>query len=262
MGIHSAAHFRQGTDYKNWRDHGTNDYLLILTLGGCGKVISGSAEVMATEGTVTLYHPHVHHHYDTDPQTGHWDFLFSHFLPQPQWRVWMNWPEKTHGFRSLVLKDKTVFKKATAAMNDTIFHHRQHLPGSTELALNALERAILWINSANHDRPLDERIRKAVDILSENLDKPFSLVHLAKDCGLSVSRLSHLFQEQIGEPPRQYLERLRLQLAVQLLQSSNLSIGEIAEETGYENAFYFSLRFKKAFGKSPSLCRKFPTPIP
>lgn len=255
MSVISAARFRRDAKYTNWRDHGTNDFLLILTIGGCGRVASGNAEIVAKAGTVTLYHPHVHHHYDTDLEVGHWDFWFSHFLPQPHWNVWMNWPEKTKGLRTLVLHDQSVLRHAAAAMSDTVRHSRQHLPGSLELANNALERAILWINSANQDRALDERIRKATDILAADLAKPFSLSQLAHACGLSVSRLSHLFEAQIGMSPRKYIELLRLQLAKQLLHSGNLSIGEIAEETGYANAFYFSLRFKKAFGMSPSKYR-------
>jgi len=64
--------------------------------------------------------------------------------------------------------------------------------------------------------------------------------------------MAHLFREQIGVPPRQYLEELRLQRAAQLLRSTGLPVGEIAAETGYANAFYFSSRFRKMFGKSPS----------
>jgi AraC family transcriptional regulator of arabinose operon len=88
------------------------------------------------------------------------------------------------------------------------------------------------------------------------MHEPLSLDRVAQACGLSVSRLAHLFREQIGLPPQQYLEELRLQRAAQLLRSTGLRIGEVAAETGYAGAFYFSSRFRKKFGQSPCQYRR------
>lgn len=247
-----AGEFQRGRNYTNWRSQGTNDWLLIFTVKGGGRVVSGNSEIMARRGTVTLYQPHTPQYYFTDPDVGHWHLLWSHFHPRPHWRAWLNWPERTKGLRTLVLRNNAHIRNISAALTDTVHLSRPRLHGSIELASNALERAILWINSANLHRELDERVRKAADLLAGTLHEPFSLTKLAKECGLSVSRLAHLFREQMGASPQKYQEQLRLLWAGQLLRSSGLSVTEIAADLGYASPFYFSKRFKTIFGKSPS----------
>ncbi|MEO8205195.1 MAG: helix-turn-helix domain-containing protein [Chthoniobacterales bacterium] len=235
-----------------WRPQGTRDWLLILTLSGQGIVGNGKQEIISTPGTVTLYQPGTPQRYFVDPALEDWHTLWSHFYPKSHWALWLQWPEVAKGLRMIHLRDTRVLNNVSAAMRNAVRFGRQRLPGSSDFAANALELAILWINSVNQHRDLDERIRKATDLMAERLQTSVSLQSLAHDCGLSVSRLAHLFTEQMGVTPAKYLEAIRLQRAVQLLRSTSLSITEIAAETGYVNAFYFSNRFKKEFGKSPS----------
>lgn len=252
----NVAHFQRGVDYTNWRSQGTNDWLLILTLDGCGHVASGDCDVRSCRGTVTLYQPRTPQHYYTDAGIGRWNFHWAHFHPLARWQPWLDWPEQTRGLRSLVLKDESLIRSIASAMSDAARYRFQNRSESVDLAYNALERAILWINSANLYHGLDERIRRAADLLAGKLDEPFSLGKLAHECSLSVSRLSHLFSEQMGTSPQQYHEKIRLQWAAELLRSSGLPVNEIAAEIGYVNAFYFSARFKNAYGKSPLSYRR------
>lgn len=252
----NADEFRMGPRYDNWRPGGTPDWLLIVTIGGGGQVGDGRSSLLSETGTVTLYQPGTSQRYYTDPGTKNWRLLWSHFHPRPHWSVWLGWPEHTRGLRTIQLNDPVVFQNVKQAMADVVRFCRHQLPGSTDLALNALERALLWIHSVNDRETLDERIRHALDLLAEKLQEPLPLDKLARDCGLSVSRLAHLFREQVGMPPQQYLEELRLQRAAQLLRTTGLRIGEIAAGAGYADAFYFSSRFRKKFGRSPSEYRR------
>ncbi len=59
---------------------------------------------------------------------------------------------------------------------------------------------------------LDERVQRAMDYFAVRPTEPFSLAPLARHCGLSASRFSHLFREQTGETPQVYAEELRLRL--------------------------------------------------
>lgn len=251
-----ADEFRMGPRYDNWRPAGTPDWLLILTVGGAGRLYGGKSDLLSRPGTVTLYQPGTAQRYYTDPDVRHWNLIWSHFHPRPHWGIWLNWPEHTKGLRVIRLEDSAVLRQVRQAMLDVIRFSRQQLPGGMDLAVNALERALLWIHSVNDRQALDERIRRAVDLLAERMHEPLSLDRVAQACGLSVSRLAHLFREQIGLPPQQYLEELRLQRAAQLLRSTGLCIGEVAAETGYAGAFYFSSRFRKKFGQSPCQYRR------
>ena len=218
-------------------------------------MVCRNSEVLARRGCVTLYQPRAPQHYFTDPDVGEWHLHWCHFHPRPHWREWLNWEEPTKGFRTLLLHDDELIRNIGTALGDAMHLSRQRIQGCTDLALNALERAILLIHSANLHPELDARIRKALQLLAEKMRDPFSLPELAKGCGLSVSRLAHLFREQLGESPQKYQEQLRLLSAAHLLRSTGLTITEVACELGYSSPFYFTRRFIKYFQESPSSYR-------
>lgn len=252
----TADMFRVDATYDNWRPQGRPDWLLILTIGGAGWVGTGESGLDSPPGVVTLFTPHTPQRYCTDPEIGQWHLLWSHFHPHPHWDVWMQWPESIPGLRSIVLTDPVVLRQVRAALTDAIHFSHLRLPACVDMSINALERALLWIHSVNNKTVLDERVRQAANLLTKNMNHPLSLDALAKTCGLSASRLAHLFRAQMGLPPQQYLEELRLQRGAQLLRSTTLQIQEIAEKTGFASAFYFTTRFRKKFGQSPSAYRR------
>jgi AraC-like DNA-binding protein len=79
---------------------------------------------------------------------------------------------------------------------------------------------------------------------------------LARAVNLSVSRFAHLFREQLGVSPQQFVERRRLDAACRLLELTRRSIASIAAEVGYPDPLYFSTRFRRHTGTSPSDYRR------
>lgn len=78
---------------------------------------------------------------------------------------------------------------------------------------------------------------------------------LARRSGMSVSRFAHLFKDETGTTPQQYIESRRMELAGNLLCYSNLTVAEVARACGFEDPFYFSSRFKRHFALSPRAYR-------
>jgi AraC family transcriptional regulator of arabinose operon len=247
-----TGYFHESANYSVWRTHGTEDYLLILTLSGAGRFGHPDGEILTAPGDITLVRSGTPHDYATARGASGWEILWTHFLPRPHWRDWLNWPEPAPGVLHLSLGD-TRSSAETALWN----MHRQATgaqPRRTEFAMNALEEALLWCDVANPLRTVarrDPRVQAAMQYLLENLRHPVSLAELAQVAGLSVSRLSHLFREQIGQTPQQFVEQERLTRARQLLSLTGRTVAAIAEEVGFENPFYFTLRFKKQTGYSP-----------
>jgi AraC family transcriptional regulator of arabinose operon len=121
--------------------------------------------------------------------------------------------------------------------------------------MNALEEILIRIHRLTSAHPVvgrDPRVQRAVNHLAAHIAKPFHLSDLAAHCGLSSSRLSHLFQAELGTTPQRFSEKLRLEFAAQLLAQTNLSVAEVAAEVGYEDPLYFSRRYRRAFGHAPS----------
>ncbi|WP_299179526.1 helix-turn-helix domain-containing protein [uncultured Neptuniibacter sp.] len=103
---------------------------------------------------------------------------------------------------------------------------------------------------------LDRRIEATRTYLDQHYCKPVSLAQLSIIANLSSRQLSELFKRQLGMTPQQYLTEKRMQKAWQLLESSALSVQQIADQVGYQNLASFSDRFRKHFGHSPSYFRK------
>jgi len=128
-----------------------------------------------------------------------------------------------------------------------------------DFAMNALEKALLWFDAIN---PRMEKARlapgiiRASEYLRENPDKSFSINDIAEVVGLSSSRFSHLFREQTGMTPGQFLERERIMRANQLLTVTSRTIAEISAMVGFASPFYFTSRFRKITGVNPREFRR------
>ncbi len=103
-------------------------------------------------------------------------------------------------------------------------------------------------------RQKDFRIQKVVEVL--NQDPSRTLPELAHSCQISVSRLSHLFKDEIGINVKNYRLDCRLQVAAAMLVSTGMQIKKIAYTTGYRHTSSFVRAFKNHFGLSPTCHRK------
>ncbi|MPN50250.1 HTH-type transcriptional regulator CdhR [bioreactor metagenome] len=83
-----------------------------------------------------------------------------------------------------------------------------------------------------------------------------TLAELARSAHVSPNHLLRLFKTATGSTPGDYLLRVRLGHAAKLLRQSALSIGEIAEASGFPDSNYFSRKFRAHYGQSPRVYRK------
>jgi AraC family transcriptional regulator, arabinose operon regulatory protein len=239
--------------YGTWRERGTNDWLLMLTLSGEGRV--GDRTVGA--GQVVLIKPHTCHDYGTASNAPHWELLWAHFLPRPHWHAYLAWPEAASGVGEMTLGER--FETVATLLQQTIQHTRGSQTRRMDFAMNALETTLLWCDTQN---PLsaqgrrDPRVIEAMEYLLAHLSEPVEIPALARLTGLSSSRLNQLFKEQTGTTPQQFLEKERLLRAQQLLTRTSRKITQIAEEVGYSSPFYFTTRFTKQMGLSPRAYRE------
>ncbi len=249
--------FRSGPRYTNWRPEGSGDWLLIYTEAGSGRIVAGGRERLTRPGDLLLYEPRAVQDYGTAPGMGRWHLLWAHFVARPSWQGWLQWPTLAPQVRLLPLPAE-MRAPSRDALRRMIRACRRPGPVGTELAMTALKEALLWGQMAcAGDFPTvsDSRIAKGVALLTDRFKEPFLLPDLARRCGLSVSRFSHLFRQAVGQTPGQLVEQLRLSHAAHLLRLTSLNVGEIAAECGYDDPFYFTHRFRRHYGKSPRTFR-------
>jgi len=100
----------------------------------------------------------------------------------------------------------------------------------------------------------DFRIQRAVQVLQN--DPSRTVPELADNFQISASRLSHLFKDDIGVNLKHYRLDCRLQMAAEMLLSTDRPVKEIAYSAGYRHCSSFVRAFKTHFGLSPACYRK------
>lgn len=103
---------------------------------------------------------------------------------------------------------------------------------------------------------LRRRINEVCRYMYENCEKIETISSLAQICHLSESRFSHLFSEITGTSPKNYLVRVRIEKAKEMLMNTDLSVGRISEAVGLHDQNYFSRVFKRFTNMSPTEYRE------
>ena len=101
----------------------------------------------------------------------------------------------------------------------------------------------------------DARLSRVTDYIRSTLHEAPDYQQLSRLANLSYCQLFRLFKRHLALSPQQYIEHQRVEYAKKLLGLSQLSIKEIALRIGFVNPLYFSRRFQKATGLSPSQYR-------
>lgn len=102
---------------------------------------------------------------------------------------------------------------------------------------------------------MDKRVEKIIQMMREDVRGELSLGEFAQSVNLSIWRLCHIFKSDVGMPPIRYLRQLRMERAKDLLESSFLSVKEIAFQVGLNDESHFVRDFKSTYGYSPALYR-------
>lgn len=93
------------------------------------------------------------------------------------------------------------------------------------------------------------------DYLAEHYTDSFSLTKTASYSCMSPYHFSRVFTKTFGESPYEYIARLRIEKAKNMLITENFSVSEICEEIGYSSVGSFSFLFREKTGMSPTQYR-------
>lgn len=140
----------------------------------------------------------------------------------------------------------------TASLGTTCVGMSQ-LSGAIKMNLQALSQKLvggegkLYIYD-NNIRPEIFEIKKyIIDNISSNLNISVA----AKYTNMSESYFSHIFKKEVGMSFVDYVNKMRISKATELLENTSFQVNKISSLVGIDNANYFSVLFKKITGKSP-----------
>ena len=155
-------------------------------------------------------------------------------------------------------------KALSEKLKDCLLHLTFHEPDTSHFGLiGQLYTCIDYlIRSSKNKRTVfgeritDSYIKEAVQFISHNFHNDISVEDIANFCNISRGYLSKILKKHTGQSPQQLLMNYRMSKAAQLLQLTDLSVGDIGKAVGYENQLHFSRAFKSIYNISPLNWRK------
>ncbi len=101
-----------------------------------------------------------------------------------------------------------------------------------------------------------EIVKNVIAYIDEHISEKITLKELSSCVSMSEKYFCSFFSRQTGCTPFEYVNRLRIERACELLKTHNKSVTDAAFETGFESLSYFIRRFKRQMGLSPSQYKK------
>ena len=114
----------------------------------------------------------------------------------------------------------------------------------------------VFVSLKESDIAFDKTLQTAVEYITDNFDKDFSVSELSKKCCVSESTLYHLFQRELGQTPISFLNSIRINVAIENLENSSYSISTIARLAGFNSENHFRKVFAEFTGTTPLKYRR------
>ncbi len=97
----------------------------------------------------------------------------------------------------------------------------------------------------------DNRFKPVLAWIRTHISKPIKVEHLAEVAAMSPRNFSRQFQKSVGRTPAKAVEQIRVEVAKNLLESTDLSIEKIAQQCGFSDSEIMRRAFVRMFGRAP-----------
>lgn len=250
----AMGHYPQASEHKMQRDNHDN-YLLIYCVDGQGSIDLGDYQYPVSSGDLIVIQKDIAHRYasnNNNPWTIYWLHFDGHLADDfCQHLAMARSPIIQLGVQPRLIRHfENLFQLRTSSLSLDAFIH-----GCQELRM-----LLCFIAMKRREQPLNSEKNIDLDSLRtfmmNRLSEQLTLDDLAQECRLSKYHFSKRFKALTGHAPIQYFIHLKVERACQTLDSSQLSLKQIAQDLGYEDVYYFSRLFKKVIGLSPEQYRK------
>jgi AraC family transcriptional regulator of arabinose operon len=238
-----------------WRARPLADYLLWYVMDGIGLMRMDGQAWSLRAGSSFVFQPGAQPHGTQDPErrlvvfgmhfdlldgSGQWDAETGAVLPTPGHIV-----REGAFFAMLAQHCDASFRRG-----DTLGELQSRLYLQAML-LHLLDEALRPAPSAI-DLALDEIVRS----IQRNPGQRWSVDELARQAHLSRAQFGRRFRAATGMAPARFMIQARLDRARQLMQETNMTLGQIAIALGYDDVAFFSRQYRRYAGSPPSALRR------
>jgi AraC-like DNA-binding protein len=236
-----------------------HDYYLIHTvIDGKGVFESGSHSHVCVKGDTFVIFPGSLFSYQADraqPWTYVWVGLKGEAVQQLLQEVGVT-PDKPLIHLDNLIEIHNLYEHIRFSFQRSAYPRLESLEASGWLRLLVHKFGIANISSLSAQSitlpdVIDRQIDQAIRWITLRFHQQISIDHMASSLGYHRAHLSKVFKQKIGMSPKQYLLKVRMDKAKELL-GGTLTIDQVSSSVGFNDALYFSKQFRKWSGMSPS----------
>ncbi len=244
-------------DIRTHRPNGRVDYYIFYIYSGRCTIHENGTDTEAKSGDLILYRPNEPQNYSFSGKDKSIS-MYLHFTGTTCKTL----------LEKYKLSDKRIYHIGVSNTIKQIFQrmeyeyllkkpfYQEHCCGMIMELFATIGRKHLAPHTS--DTASDKRISDICKIMITDFSDWHNIQYYADLCNLSPSRFSHIFKKYVGTPPQEYLMRLRISKASDLLCETDLSVREVSEILGFGSEHYFIRVFKNHTGLSPLKFKKLP----
>lgn len=247
--VTDSGYFPHAHHHGRERSTPSPQAIVIICAKGRGRVRTAAGEFNVEPGQLVVVPPNAPHAYWADAEKP-WTLWWMH-VDGTLVRDWIS----VAGARiDAPVRTISDLYQAIALIDQVIRHMRKDTTSASVLAASGAAWHLLTLLAG--DRPAGDvsstTIERSAEYLRLHFAERFTVSDLAAMASLSVSHFAALFKKQVGQPVHVYQNELRMSRARELLDTSTLSVAEIARLVGFDDSFYFSRQFRRLHGQTPS----------
>lgn len=250
--ILDVGHLPERTFYRRNARY-VNKWAIIYIAGGSGTYqVNDGEKQRVKKNSLFLFYPDATFHFGPEPGS-YWDeYYFT--IEGPRIQDWLHtW---------LIEPDKVKTVEADDAQHSKIARifmlMDSGVPINADRAALLLESLLFEFLISSADSPKSAKNEASIQLLydiSESLYSPFDAKNLCEKHHISFSTLKRVVSKYTGYPLNEYVHRLKVAEAKNIMLNSEKTLKEIAASLGYKDVFYFSRLFKKFVGIAPNIFR-------
>lgn len=243
-------------DWHGLRRKDVGTYVFQYTLSGSGVFEIGNNSYTVESGEAFIAEIPSDHRYYFPHDSDGWEFMFITLVGIEAAECWRYMKDQ----RGSILKippDSRLIQLLIRVYQETLEEKITDAFYASAKAYEFIMECYRYIkNLEKETQVLPLQITKALSFIQTHYHEPITLEEIAKISGYSRFYFIKQFQHQLNSTPVQYLTKIRIQKAADLLRTTSLSVTDIALQVGFANANYFNKVFRKAVGVSAGTFRE------
>ena len=238
-----------------YRECGAKQYVLLYCRKGSGWVRIKDRQHTLRENQLIILPPDVEHEYgasNVSPWTLYWihfhGSLSQHFAEGLDIPFSIPFSEDSRIFDRLVVFED-IYRSLSRSFDMTDIQYANS-------ALYYFLGTIKYLSDNRMGHPVEKTESSIVErcrhFLLENIERKISQKELCEYTGVSQSYLSLHFHREVGLSPMRYVQRLRIETAMKMIEQGGIKINQVCHKVGINDPYYFSRLFRKVAGRTAS----------